>query len=129
MEVSELRTFHIRTLLSLGVYYSVARFCGVLMLQVSLALRESTERSLIILDEFGKGTATVSFTKHSAFDTISKWVGARVTCRELCVLTNLGGRSVSVGCLTAPLAITWPTVSQCACLNPLSQCHPAKAIA
>ena len=30
-----------------------------LLLQVSVALRESTERSLIILDEFGKGTATV----------------------------------------------------------------------
>lgn len=42
------------------------------MLQVSLALRESTERSLIILDEFGKGTATVSLTEHSVYDTTSK---------------------------------------------------------
>ena len=30
-------------------------------MQVSVALRESTAKSLIILDEFGKGTATVSF--------------------------------------------------------------------
>ena len=30
-------------------------------MQVSVALRESTAKSLVILDEFGKGTATVSF--------------------------------------------------------------------
>ena len=38
---------------------------GVLYLQISLALRESTERSLVILDEFGKGTATVSCSIHN----------------------------------------------------------------
>jgi len=31
-----------------------------MVFKMSLALRESTEKSLVILDEFGKGTATVS---------------------------------------------------------------------
>ncbi len=36
----------------------VFQYCSTM--QVSKALKLSTERSLIILDEFGKGTATVS---------------------------------------------------------------------
>ena len=102
-------------------------FASALMLQVSLALRESTDRSRIILDEFRNGTATVTFTNIVHLTPQAKWVELHA---DNCVfLTNLGGWSVSFGCLTVPLAVTWSTVSQCACLNPLSQRHSAKAIA
>ena len=41
--------------------YRFSSYSVLQLMQVSVALRESTAKSLIILDEFGKGTATVSF--------------------------------------------------------------------
>ena len=65
-------------------------------MQVSVALRESTAKSLIILDEFGKGTATVSF---NIFMVLYKYF---TKCSGL----YPGGWSISAGSLTALLAVT-----------------------
>ncbi|XP_065905616.1 mutS protein homolog 5-like [Dysidea avara] len=55
--------------------------------QISLALRESTERSLVILDEFGKGTATVDGLS-LLVASLRHWVSKGTQCPAVLVSTH-----------------------------------------
>lgn len=62
--------------------------------QVSLALRNATSRSLVLLDEFGKGTVSSGMSSHQQHLTLLKLLqdGAGLFCGVLTHLVN-GGTS------------------------------------
>ncbi len=88
--------------------------CILLFIQVSRALKLSTERSLIILDEFGKGTATVSVHYMHYYQPPHPSI---VT----------GGWTESSSCFTVSVDWTREELSQHLSINSLSQYYQAKA--
>ena len=50
--------------------YSITYLCCCHVIQVSVAVHNATAQSLVLMDEFGKGTATVSHTNPSSLSSL-----------------------------------------------------------
>lgn len=93
----------------------------IILFKVATAVNGATENSLVIVDEFGKGTATVlsNGVISSLSPLIYMYSVPYVASHNLC-FSWIDRWSVLVDCHTPPLAQTRNQLSENSCLNALS---------
>ena len=71
----------------LSIYFILLRDDSIIFLQVALAVNNSTSRCLVLLDEFGKGTATVDGLSLLTA-VLRHWLAKGESCPNIIVSTH-----------------------------------------